>query len=64
MTSKGKALKKIKKEHLYGPNYGYRKIDVYHNGKYAHSTNYAKNTKVAKEKSGLEGGKITSEYSK
>lgn len=55
--------KKEKKEHPYGPGLGYKKIDVYHNGKYAHSTNFAKNTKIAKAKSGLEG-KVVAKYSK
>jgi len=57
-TSKGKALSK------YGDKKDYRKIDVIHNGKYAHSTTWAKNLKEAKANSRLEGGKIHAEYSK
>jgi hypothetical protein len=49
------------------PNVGfktYKKIDVYHNGKYAHSTMAHKTLKDAKTNSRLEGGKITAEYNK
>lgn len=48
----------------YGDKRDYRKIDVYHNGKYAHSTTWSKNLKEAKSNSKLEGGKIKAEYSK
>lgn len=43
---------------------GGRKIDVYHNGVYAHSTNMSRTLKHAKETSRLEGGKVTAKYDK
>ena len=60
---KEKAAKKID---AYGDKRNYRKIDVFHNGKYAHSTNWSRNLKEAKERSKgkLDGGKISAEYSK
>ena len=62
MTPKSKALKKVKSGHIEGG--GGRKIDVYHNGKYAHSTNMSRTLKHARETSRLEGGKIKAEYSR
>lgn len=47
----------------YGDKRDYKKIDVYHNGKYKHSTNWAKSLKEAKERSGITEGKVHAEYS-
>lgn len=58
---KNKIAKKIPK---YGDKRDYPKIDVYVNGVYKHSTNWARNLKEAKEKSGVTDGKISAKYSK
>ena len=63
-NAKGEAIKKVKKYPSYGEKRDYRKIDVYHEGAYKHSTTWARNLKEAREKSGIKEGKIKAEYSK
>lgn len=71
MSSHSKALenslKNSKDGRMPSPNVGFKthkKIDVFHNGKYAHSTMAHKTLKEAKSNSRLEGGKISAHYSK